>query len=81
MNEGRESSSALLSFGNSSMMMNNNNGGGGGGGFCWEEESKQNMDSVFQFQFSGIQIEEKINTNSDDFDTYNMSSVFDHHRI
>lgn len=93
MNEAKESSN--VSFQQQTMMqMNNNNNSSSsnnvvedGGAFSWDDESK--LDSVFQFQFSGIQIEERDhqklqNQSSDDFGAYSLTAlpqnmnVFDH---
>ncbi|KZV48212.1 Myb domain protein 86 [Dorcoceras hygrometricum] len=57
---------------------NNNNMVENGSTFCWEAENK--LESMFQFQFSGIQIEETKpglmqNQNSGDFCGYQMGSL------
>nr|AGN52116.1 MYB-related transcription factor [Salvia miltiorrhiza]AGN52226.1 MYB-related transcription factor [Salvia miltiorrhiza] len=79
--------SPILNFHHSIMMHtataehdNNNNSNNNNNAFSWDDEGK--LDSVFQFQFSGIQIEErnhdgKLQNNpisDDDFGAY----VFDH---
>ncbi|KAH6755273.1 myb domain protein 86 [Perilla frutescens var. hirtella] len=92
MNEAKESSNA--SFQQAMIHINNNDNNNNnvvenGGSFSWDDESK--LDSVFPFQFSGIQIEERNqklqNQNSDDFATYQLTAlpqnmnVFNDHRI
>lgn len=73
MNEAKESS--ILNF-HSSMMMQTNNNNDSSNAFSWDGK----LDSVFQFQFSGIQIEERGDLklpnqiSDDDFGAY----VFDH---
>ncbi|KAG6384774.1 hypothetical protein SASPL_153592 [Salvia splendens] len=73
MNEAKESS--ILNFHSSTMMQKNNNNDNNNA-FSWDGK----LDSVFQFQFSGIQIEERGDLklpnqiSDDDFGAY----VFDH---
>lgn len=84
MNDAKESSNASFLQQQAMMQMNSSsNLVEDGAAFSWDDETK--LDSVFQFQFqfSGIQIEERDHQNqsSDDFAAYSLPqnmNVFDH---
>lgn len=82
MNEAKESFNVSFLQQQAMMQMNNSsNLVEDGAAFSWDDETK--LDSVFQFQFSGIQIEERDHQNqsSDDFAAYSLPqnmNVFDH---